>query len=91
MLMPIVGRIYAFPSLKRSPQASPKVKLLLIGGLAGLVIGVVLTVLYFSLSQFFALNAKALHMSQNAAENRNESAVETTLPAKQTKAHAGRG
>jgi hypothetical protein len=35
------------------------VKLLLIGGLVGLVIGVGLTVLYFALAEFFAVNAIA--------------------------------
>jgi hypothetical protein len=32
----------------------------MIGGLAGLVIGMVLTVFYFSLATFFAANAKVL-------------------------------
>jgi len=38
----------------------------------GLVIGVVLTVFYFSLATFFAVQAKALQATQKAAENRNE-------------------
>jgi sorbitol-specific phosphotransferase system component IIBC len=41
----------------RKPGAN--VKLLLIGGLVGLAIGVGLTVLYFALAEFFAVNAKA--------------------------------
>jgi fatty-acid desaturase len=44
------------------------VKLLLIGGFVGLVIGVVLAVFYFSLATFFAVNAKALDTIQKAAE-----------------------
>jgi hypothetical protein len=35
------------------------VKLLLIGGLVGLAIGVGLTVLYFALAEFFTVNARA--------------------------------
>jgi hypothetical protein len=51
------------------------VKLLLIGGLVGLVIGVVLTVLYFSLATFFPVQAKVLRAAtQKVAENSNESA-----------------
>jgi hypothetical protein len=41
----------------RKPGAN--VKLLLIGGLVGLTIGVGFTVLYFALAQFFAVNARA--------------------------------
>ena len=41
----------------RKPGAN--VKLLLIGGLVGLAIGVGLTVLYFALAEFFAVNARA--------------------------------
>jgi hypothetical protein len=36
-----------------------EVKLLLIGGIIGLVMGVALTVFYFSLATFFAVQAKA--------------------------------
>jgi len=50
------------------------VKLLLIGGFVGLAIGVGLTVLYFSLATFFAVNASALNSEQKAAEKGNESA-----------------
>jgi hypothetical protein len=53
----------------RKPGA--KVKLLLIGGLIGLVIGVVLTVFYFSLATFFAVQAKALEAAQKGAESGN--------------------
>jgi hypothetical protein len=35
------------------------VKLLLIGGVVGLAVGVGLTVLYFALAEFFAANARA--------------------------------
>ena len=57
-----------------SRQPGVEVKLLLIGGLVGLVIGVVLTVFYFSLATFFAVNAKALEATQKVAENGNENA-----------------
>ena len=46
-------------------------KLLLIGGLIGLVIGVVLTVFYFSLATFFAVQEKALEAAQKRAESGN--------------------
>jgi hypothetical protein len=52
------------------------VKLLLIGGLVGLVIGVVLTVLYSSLATFFAVHAKALNTIEKGAENGNENTEE---------------
>ena len=54
------------------------VKLLLIGGLVGLVIGVGLTVLYFALAEFFAVNARAINAKQKAAENGNENAEDPT-------------
>ena len=57
------------PETGRKPGA--KVKLLLIGGLIGLVIGVALTVFYFSLATFFAVQTKALEAAQTGAENRN--------------------
>jgi len=41
----------------RKPGAN--VKLLMIGGLVGLAIGVGLTALYFALAEFFAVNARA--------------------------------
>jgi hypothetical protein len=43
-------------------------KLLLIGALLGLTIGVGLTVFYFSLAKFFAANARALDRNQKGAE-----------------------
>jgi hypothetical protein len=68
------------------------VKLLLIGGLVGLTIGVGLTVLYFSLATFFEVNAKALDAKvlsekafsamQKAAEKGNEKARDVTAPDK---------
>ena len=45
-----------------------EVKLLLIGGVIGLVMGVALTVFYFSLATFFAVQAKA---AQKKAESGN--------------------
>lgn len=65
-------------------------KLLLIGGLVGLVIGVALTVFYFSLATFFETNAKALDAVQKV-ENAKKSAADATAPApeKKRKAHAG--
>ena len=56
----------------RKPGAP--VKLLLIGGVVGLVIGVVLTIFYFSLATFFAAQAKVLKEIQKVAENGNEKA-----------------
>jgi hypothetical protein len=44
------------------------VKLLLIAGLVGLTIGIGLTLLYFSLAKFFAVNASVLDRNQKAAE-----------------------
>jgi len=58
----------------RKPGAP--VKLLLIGGVVGLVIGVVLTVFYFSLAAFFTVQAKALDEQQKAEEERNKNAVD---------------
>jgi hypothetical protein len=68
------------------------VKLLLIGGLMGLAIGVGLTVLYFSLATFFEVNAKALDAKalsekafsaiEKAAEKGNEKAKDATAPDK---------
>jgi hypothetical protein len=58
----------------RKPGA--QVKLLMIGGLVGLVIRVALTVFYFSLATFFAVNAKALEATQTAAENGNANSEE---------------
>jgi hypothetical protein len=64
------------------------VKLLLIGGLMGLAIGVGLAVLYFSLATFFEVNTKALGAKaltenslsaiQKAAEQSNEKAKHLT-------------
>jgi hypothetical protein len=68
------------------------VKLLLIGGLMGLAVGVGLTVLYFSLGTFFEVNAKALDAKaltenslsaiQKAAEKANAKAKDVTAPDK---------
>jgi len=63
-----------------SRQPGVEVKLLLIGGLVGLVIGGVLTVFYFSLATFFAVNAKALQATQKVAENGNENAEDKSKP-----------
>jgi len=51
------------------------VKLLLIGGLLGFVIGVVLTVFYFSMATFFAVQARVL---QKAAEKNDENAEDAS-------------
>jgi hypothetical protein len=40
------------------------VKLLLVGGLLGLITAVALTVVYFSLGKFFAASARALNRNQ---------------------------
>jgi site-specific recombinase len=45
-----------------------QVKLLLIGSLVVLIIGIGLNVLHFSLAKFFAANARALDRNQNVAE-----------------------
>lgn len=53
------------------------VKLLLIAGIVGLVIGVGLTIFYFSLAHFFAVNARAVDTfakNQRVAENGSENA-----------------
>jgi hypothetical protein len=63
-----------------SRQPGVEVKLLLIGGLVGLAIGVVLTLFYFSLATFFAVNAKALQAIQKVAENGNENAEDKSNP-----------
>jgi hypothetical protein len=54
------------------------VKLLLIGGLVGLVIGVGITVLYFALAEFFAVNARALNTTQEAKKNVKKNAEHAT-------------
>jgi hypothetical protein len=54
--------------LPNAVRSGVNVKLLLIGGLVGLTIGVGLTVLYFSLAKFFSANARALDRNQKAAE-----------------------
>jgi len=48
-----------------------EVKLLFIGGIIGLVIGVVLTVFYFSLATFFEVHAKALEAAQKRSGSGN--------------------
>ena len=60
----------------RKPGAH--MKLLLIGVLVGLVIGVGLTVFYFSLATFFAVQAKALNALQKAADKGTENAKDAT-------------
>ena len=60
-------------------------KLLLIGGLIGLAIGVGLTILYSSLARFFevhakALEAKELSVIQKEAEIGNEKAKDVIAP-----------
>jgi hypothetical protein len=50
------------------------VKLLLIGGFIGLVVGVALSVWYYTLKTFLAVNTKTLKTTQNMAEIANETA-----------------
>ena len=71
----------------RKPGAS--VKLLLIGGVLGLVIGVVLTVFYFSLATFFAVQAKALDEQQKGEEERNKNAQDASATDKGEPAEVG--
>jgi len=47
------------------------VKLLLIGGIIGLAIGVAVTIFYFALATFFAVQAKALEAAQKGAGRGN--------------------
>jgi len=63
-------RILASPfrAGKRFRKWVAKVKLLLIGGFVGLAIGVGLTVLYFSLATFFAVNARVLNAKRRDRE-----------------------
>ena len=74
-----------------SRQPGVEVKLLLIGGLVGLVIGVALTAFYFSLATFFAVNAKALQATQKVAENGHENAKEKSKPDELANATPGLG
>lgn len=55
-------------------------KLLLIGGFVGLVIGVALAVFYFSLATFFAVHAKALDTLQKAEKIERRNCVWVALP-----------
>jgi hypothetical protein len=77
-----------FPRNLRFLSFRAKVKLLLIGGLAGLVIGVAITVLYFSLVTFFGAQARGLNTIQEA-ENARKNAEGATAPKEQKKAQAG--
>jgi hypothetical protein len=75
------------PAKAYSDTAQPSVpdtnvKLLLIGGVVGLVIGVGLTICYFSLAYFFAVNARAVDTfvkNQRVAENDSENAEGATV------------
>jgi hypothetical protein len=60
----------------RKPGAN--VKLLLIGGFVGLVIGMGLTVLYFALTEFFAVKSRAINAKLKVAENGNENVEDPT-------------
>ena len=51
-------------------------KLLMIGGLVGLVIGVGLTVLYFALAEFFAVNTSADARMATKTQNRQPPQIE---------------
>jgi hypothetical protein len=57
---------FADPTCSNAVRKGVKVKLLLIGGLVGLIIGV--GVFYFSMAKFFAANARALDRNQKAVE-----------------------
>jgi hypothetical protein len=70
LLFRAAGRWFAKPGAN--------VNLLLIGGLAGLAIGVGLTVLYFALAEFFAVNARALNTTQELEKNGKEKAEDAT-------------
>ena len=50
----------------------------MISGIVGLVIGVVLTVFYFSLATFFAVNAKALNTIEKGGQNGNKNVEDVT-------------
>jgi len=65
-------RLWVAEGMDRRPGAS--VKLLLIGGVVGLVLGVALTVFYFSMAAFFRVQARALDEQQKAEEERNKNA-----------------
>jgi len=62
-------RLWVAEWMDRRPGAS--VKLLLIGGVVGLVLGVALTVFYFSMAAFFRVQARALDEQQKAEEERH--------------------
>jgi hypothetical protein len=58
------------------------VKLLLIGGFVGLAIGVILTIFYFSLAHFFAVNARMSNTNaknQRVAENASANTKDVTV------------
>ena len=57
-------------------------KLLLVGGIVGLVIGVGLTICGFSVAYFFAVNARASEIfpdNQGVAEHGSEDAAEAAV------------
>lgn len=62
------------------------VNLLLIGGLAGLVIGVAITVFYFSLVTFFGVQAKGLKALEQAQNGKRK--TENAAAPEEKKAHA---
>ena len=64
-------------------------KLLMIGVSAGLVLGVLLTVIYFSLATFFAVNTEARNRSHKVTENSHGRGEDTMLKQKM-KAQAGK-
>lgn len=56
---------------KMGRKPGSKVKLLFVGGIIGLVIGVALTVFYFSLATFFEVEAKTLEAAQKRSGSDN--------------------
>lgn len=76
--------ILSAPADLRKPDSD--VKLLLIGVVVGLVIGVGVTIFYFSLTLFFNVQAKAadiFNKNQTIAENGSDKAGGTASTAKE--------
>ena len=66
-----------------SAKPGAKVKLLVIGGLVGLIIGVGVTVFYFALAEFFRVQARA---ASSAASETAKKTQESRSPRAKTKA-----
>jgi len=77
----LLGRAYS--SFAQPSVPDTHVKLLLIVGVVAVVVG--LTISYFSLAHFFAVNARAKDTfagNQRVAENDSDNAERTTVTAK---------